>query len=221
MSNNNAWAEQVAQAVQSEGRTATGKRRELLTKVWQLTEKEVQQGFSGKGMTLKQLQNTYGAGAQMRCRVLRRHGVHQGQKPAKNEHGAPVIDAHGNPIMVDKIRLIDDSKRSGTNSRLMRLCETIAPCRFNYPAYVAQELYDQCQLLGIKKTPALVMSLDDTRAAYRQVPTSDPHMCVVCVYSYKKGETGARFYECRGHNFGHASSVCNYHIIGHPYCVAK
>lgn len=35
-------------------------------------------------------------------------------------------------------------------------------------------------------------------------------MCIVCVYSFAKGNTGPRFCECWGHNFGHVSSVCNY-----------
>ena len=52
--------------------------------------------------------------------------------------------------------------------------------------------------------------LDDMKPAYRQVPTSDPAMYIVCVYSFAKGNVGPRFYECWGHNFDHVSSVCNY-----------
>jgi len=48
------------------------------------------------------------------------------------------------------------------------------------------------------------------KPAYRQVPTSDPAMYIVCVYSFAKGNVGPRFYECWGHNFDHVSSVCNY-----------
>jgi len=55
-----------------------------------------------------------------------------------------------------------------------------------------------------------MFSLDDMKTAYRQVPTSDPEMCIVCVYSFAKGNVGPRFYECWGHNFGHVSSVYNY-----------
>ena len=35
-------------------------------------------------------------------------------------------------------------------------------------------------------------------------------MCIVCLYSFEKGNEGPRFYESWGHNFGHKSSVCNY-----------
>ena len=46
-----------------------------------------------------------------------------------------------------------------------------------------------------KAVPQLVFSLDDMKAAYRQVPTSDPEMCIVCVYSFAKGNVGPPFYE--------------------------
>ena len=48
------------------------------------------------------------------------------------------------------------------------------------------------------------------RAAYRQVPPSDPEMCIVCIYSFDWGEVGPRFVENWGHHFGHSSSVSNY-----------
>ena len=56
----------------------------------------------------------------------------------------------------------------------------------------------------------LVFSTDDMRAAYRQVPPSDPEMCIVCISSFDRGEVGPRFVENWGHHFGHSSSVSNY-----------
>jgi len=85
---------------------------------------------------------------------------------------------------------------------LQRCCETIAPCRFTYLAYVADELVTQCAAQH-KALPQLVFSLDDMKAAYRQVLTSDPEMCIFCVYRFAKGNVGPRCYECWGHNFGH------------------
>ena len=209
MKTNGSWAQSVAREVASHGASAKGKRRSLLEKVWSLTEAEVAAGTSARGMTLKALETKYGKGAAMRCRVITRHGVHQGMKPARDKAGNALLNADGSPQMVDKIRLIDDSKRNLANSHLQKTTETIAPCRFTFMGYVAQELVRCCQLLGIK-TPQLIFSLDDLQGAYRQVPTSDPEMCIVCVYSFAKGDTGARFYECNGHTFGHVSSVCNF-----------
>ena len=37
----------------------------------------------------------------------------------------------------------------------------------------------------------------------------DPEMCIVCIYSFDKGNVGPRFVENFGHNFGHKSSVSN------------
>ena len=210
MKSNDAWATTVANEVVADFNRAQGKRKALLHKVWQLTEEEHANGLSGAGLTLTQLRAKYGAGAHMRCRVLKRHGIYQGQKQDCHPDGTKKFSADGRPVMVEKIRVIDDSKRSRTNDILMRLCETIAPCNFTYAGYVAQELHDQRQQLQRAANPPMVFSMDDMRAAYRQVPTSDPEMCIVCIYSCKPGQTGARFYECWGHNFGHASSVCNY-----------
>ena len=35
-------------------------------------------------------------------------------------------------------------------------------------------------------------------------------MCIVCIYSFKHGDEGPRFYESYGHTFGHVSSVVNF-----------
>ena len=209
MRSNGSWAHSVARDVAHHGASATGKRKSMLQQVWSLTEAEVAKGTSGPGMTLKALEAKYGQGAAMRCRVIARHGVHQGFKQARDHAGRLLFNSDGSPQMVDKIRLIDDSKRNLANSHLQRTTETIAPCRFTFMGYVAQELVRLCQTMGIKP-PQLVFSLDDLQGAYRQVPTADPEMCIVCVYSFAKGDTGPRFYECHGHTFGHVSSVSNF-----------
>ena len=63
-------------------------------------------------------------------------------------------------------------------------------------------------------------ALPGWQAAYRQVPTSDPEMCIVCVYSFAPGNCGPRFIEQYGHNFGHTSSVTNYYRVPLLMCQA-
>jgi hypothetical protein len=101
----------------------------------------------------------------MFCRVISRHGVHQGMplKPARDKAGNILLNADGSPQMVDKIRPIDNSKRNLANSHLQNTAETVAPCHFTLMGYVAQKLVRCCQLLGIK-TPQLIFSLDDLAA---------------------------------------------------------
>ena len=58
--------------------------------------------------------------------------------------------------------------------------------------------------------PAVTEPVTDSRAI-RQIPTREAGMCVVCVYSFDKGNEGPRFIEYWGHNFGNAASVTNYY----------
>ena len=144
MATNNSWATTLASAVNSEGLSAHGRRRELLRRSWDLTKKEVSQGFASQPMTLAQLKAKYKlVDGNLGCRPLQRHGIVQGQKQARDDQGLPVFEPGGAPKMVDKIRLIDDSKASLHNSTLIRCCETIAPCRFTYIGYVADETLRQ------------------------------------------------------------------------------
>jgi hypothetical protein len=162
MRTNDSWADNLAHDVSCQAKAASGTHLKLLKQTWQLTEAEVQAGYSGAGMSLTQLRTKYGRGVDMRCRVLRRHGVRQGQKQKKDASGNNITQSDGSPLMVDKIRMIDDSKRSLSNSMLQRCCETIAPCRFTYLAYVADELVTQCAAQH-KAVPQLVFSLDDMK----------------------------------------------------------
>ena len=165
MASNASWAARLASDVQQEADNAKGKQLRLLRDTWELTQQEIAKGFAGQPMTLAQLQTRYRSSAgSLTCRPLRRHGVKQGQKQAKDAGGAPVFNADGSPRMVDKIRLIDDSKRSFHNSTLIRCCETIAPCRFTYMGYVADEVHRQAAALG-QPAPALVFSLDDMQVS--------------------------------------------------------
>jgi len=152
-------------------------------------------------MTLAQLQAKYKLdGSNLACRPLRRHRIVQDRKQVRDAQGLPVFEPGGAPQMVDKIRLIDDSKASLDNSTLIRCCETIAPCRFTYMGYVADETLLQASALGVG-APELVFSLDDMKSAYRQIPTSDPEMCIICIYSFDKGNLGPQFVEQHGHKY--------------------
>ena len=170
---------------------------------------EVKAGTCEPGLTFKQLENRFGKGQHMRCRVIPRYGERQGQKPDVDSSGIPLLQEDGSPVMVDKIRLIDDSKRNSANDKLMRQTETTTLCRFTLIATIADKLVEMCRELGCA-VPRLVFSVDDLEGAYRQIATSDPEMSVICTYSYKPGDQGVRFFPCNGHTFGAKSSVTNF-----------
>ena len=132
MVTNAEWAKKVANSITNAFVRAGRDRRDLLEKVWSLTRKEIDEGIAGSPMTLSQLESKYGSGEKMRCRVLARSGIFQGWKPLKSDDGSVILDQCGDPLIVEKIRLIDHSKTSLTNSHLQLHHETIAPCRFTY-----------------------------------------------------------------------------------------
>ena len=160
MRSNHKWAKDLANEVSLHAKAASGKRLQLLRKAWSLTADETAAGYSGAGMTLKQLESKYGTGSSMRCRPIGRHAIRQGWKQLKDANGVGVTDVDGSPTLTEKFRLIDDSKRSLSNGFLQRLCETIAPCRFDYLGYVADELVSLCEQRG-EPVPCLVFSMDD------------------------------------------------------------
>ena len=211
MNSNNDWAVAVAKSVTAEARTARGEHLSLLHQCWQLTRKEHDAGLAGKPMTLSELQLKYGRGPHMRCRVIRRHAVKQGQKQMRDDNGNVLRNSDGSARMQDKIRLIDNCKTSLHNTRLQHCAETIAPCNFAYMAHVCEEIRSQAIARGLRHMPQVVFSLDDQFQAYRQIPTADPEMCIVCVYSFDSANPGPRFVEFFGHNFGQRSSVINYY----------
>ena len=209
MSTNDRWSEQLARQVAERATSSRGKALGLLRTSWELTKTDISAGFCGKPMTLAQLRAKYGSGPRMACRPIQRHGIVQGQKQQRGPDGVLMFHPNGAPVNVDKIRLVDDSRRSLHNSHLIRTCETVAPCPFTYMAYVCDAVVLQSRGMNVP-VPRVVFSTDDMRSAYRQVPTSDPEMCIVCIYSFDPGNTGPRFVENWGHNFGHTSSVSNY-----------
>ena len=160
-------------------------------------------------MTLAQLRAKYGLGPRMACRPIQRHGIVQGQKHQRGPDGLPMFHPNGKPVTVDKIRLVDDSRKSLHNSHLIRTCETVAPCPFTYMDYVCDAVVLQARGMNVP-VPRVVFSTDDMRSAYQQVPPSDPEMCIVCIYCFDSWNVGPWSIENWGHNFGHTSSVSNY-----------
>jgi hypothetical protein len=73
-------------------------------------------------------------------------------------------------------------------------------------AYVCDAVVLQARGMNVP-VPRVVFSTDDMRSAYRQVPPSDPEMCIVCFYCFDSGNMGPRFVE---NWVGHTSSVSNY-----------
>lgn len=161
---NDQWAQQLAHQVSKHAQAASrnAKRLGLLRQAWALTKADMQAGFCGKPMTLAELRAKYGTGDHMRCRPIQRHGILQGKKQQRDAQGRAVVHPDGSPVLVDKIRLIDDSRRSLHNSHLMRTCETVAPCGFNYLAHVCDAVVRQARALGVP-VPQVVFSTDDMR----------------------------------------------------------
>ena len=188
-----------------------------MREVWAATAKEVDGGWMGPGLTLEQLLEKYGNvdGSRpqngpvgtLNARVMMRHGVYQGYKQQKDKKGRPATDEQGAPVWVRKLRCIDDAKASGSNS-CQYTYETIAACGFDFIYHAADEVTRACKSAG-KQVPLMVFSTDDMRAAYRQVPCSQPGHTVVCIYKFGK-EAGPRFFSVHGFNFGHVSSVVTY-----------
>ena len=108
-----------------------------------------------KPMALAQLRTKYGSGANMACRPIQRHGVVQGTKPTCDADGQPLIHPDGQPVMVDKIRLCDDSRRLPHNTHLTRTCETVAPCTFTYLAHVCECVVRRASERGLTAPPVV------------------------------------------------------------------
>ena len=207
MSTNDRWSEQLARQVAERATSSRGKALGLLRASWELTKADISAGFCGKPMTIAHLRAKYGSGPQMACRPI--HGIVQGQKQQRGPDGLPMFHPNGAPVNVDKIRLVDDPRRSLHNSHLIRTCETVAPCPFTYMAYVCDAVVLQARGMNVP-VQWVVFSTDDMPSAYRQVPPSDPEMYMVCIYCFDSGNVGPQFVENWGHNFGHTSSVSNY-----------
>ena len=61
--------------------------------------------------------------------------------------------------------------------------------------FVCAEVVAQALVAGMRMIPQIVFSTDDMKAAYRQVPTRQPEMYIVCLYCFDKGNLGPRFVE--------------------------
>jgi hypothetical protein len=148
-------------------------------------------------MTLAQLRAKYGSGPRMACRPLQRHGIVQGQKQQRGPDGLLMFHPNGAPVTVDKIRLVDDSRRSLHNSHLIRTCETVAPCPFTYMAYVCDAVvFRLAKLVSMihdqpleSEDPTIICQIDFANAFQtpnRQLGTND---CIlgIALRTYDQG----------------------------------
>jgi hypothetical protein len=86
-------------------------------------------------------------------------------------------------------------------------------------AYVCYSVVLQSRGMNVP-VPRVVFSTDDILSSYRQVPPSDPDMCIICIYCFDPGNVGPPFVENWGHNFG--QSVENWgHNFGHTISVSN
>ena len=70
---------------------------------------------------------------------------------------------------------------------------TIAPFGFTFLASCCKEIVRQARARDMQRLPSVVFSLDDPKAAYRQVPMIDPQMCIVCMYSFDAHDPGPAY----------------------------
>lgn len=78
--------------------------------------------------------------------------------------------------MVDKIRLVDNSRRLLHSTHFICSCETVSTCFFTYMTYVHDTVVRQARTFSV---PVLqvVISKDDMMLAYRQIQLVIPE-CV-------------------------------------------
>ena len=201
MATNVQWAADVAKTVSTNAKRAMRdkahpERLATLHEVWDATMKEVKGMWMGPGLTLDELLDQYGnvdgsrpqngPKGTLNARVMMRHGVYQGYKQKKDNKGRPMFGEDGQPVLVRKLRCIDDARTSLSNS-----------CQYTYETNEG------------RPTPRMVLSTDDMRAAYRQIPCSQPGHTMVCIYKFGKN-AGPRFFPVHDFNFGHVSSVVTY-----------
>ena len=182
MASNVQWAESVAKTVSTNAKQAMRDqahpdRLATLHEVWDATMKEVKGMWMGPGLTLEELLDQYGnvdgsrpengpKGA-LNARVMMRHGVYQGYKQKKDHKGRPMFEEDGQPVLMRKLRCIDDARTSLSNS-CQYTYETITSCGFDFAYLAADAVVRACANEG-KPTPRMVLSTDDMRAAYNRM----------------------------------------------------
>jgi hypothetical protein len=187
-----------------------------LRSTWDVTEGEIRDGWMSKVMTEEEVlvkfgKDALGAVTPLRARVIHRYGIVQGKKLKKQQDGTIKE--------VDKVRCIDDCRRSGHNACQLTH-ETIATCHYDFLSHVADEIYHQCTMRGQKPPSTLVWGTDDMRSSYRQIPSRSPEHAIVAFWCFDKDNYGPRFSIVWGLNFGHKSVVINYNRSPELICFA-
>ena len=185
---NQRWTTSVAALVIREARAAIADGSTwLLERLWAVTLNERRSGHVKGPFSRRQLDGIFGVGG---WRCLRRFGVVQG------------VDASGLP----KVRAIDNARTALLNAA-STLFETITCISFEFAAIVAILVAAECARLSIPLL-ALTIGLDDMRAAYRRIPTSQPwYTCFAVWHAIKRRVV---YFYLNGHSFGAVSSVVNF-----------
>jgi hypothetical protein len=182
---NRIWRkESVVPRLEREAKRGSAAQREAARAVEAATDKELAKGYVKGPYNAKQLHKLFGKN---KWRPQVRFGVVQG----------------------DKVRPIDNAKAALLNAA-SRTLETIACITFEFPALVARIFFSVCCSLGLPML-ALLLGLDDIRAAYRRIPVRQPQFTVFAIWSFRRGRV--EYYWMPGHNFGLASSVLNFNAF--------
>ena len=107
----------------------------------------------------------------------------------------------------DKVRLADDATANGVNGAASTP-EKATMMPPDFAATVACRLYTLAARDGWLHELVVMISGDDEEHAYRNVPTSQPGLCIAYIIDPSTGKVVA--VARRGHSFGHALAVPNY-----------
>lgn len=167
---------------------------EILGRLHDATTKEVSDRLTGKAFPITSLVDRYSTF----YRIMPRFGILQ---PADTPTG-------------DKLRAIDDAKRSGSND-LTKMAETIVLSSVEFFAAASTAFHRAFTSRGVKM-PQLAIGLDDVLSAYRRVPNCQPGFAVFALWNPHAQAVDC--HELFGLNFGLRSSVTNFFRIPRLIC---
>ena len=176
---NNQWTTEVIRTVASAG-TDPSKAAEIAS-LYETTMKEVAEGHAVGPYTRKGIESLFGRG---RARPQVRFGKAE----------------------TSKVRAIDNMKgmrgNAATSTRETIVCITV-----EFAAIAAAVVLLACFLLGVAM-PAMVIGLEDMKAAYRRIPGAQPWYHGIAVFNPHTGRV--EFFYLPGHTFGSKAAVLNF-----------
>jgi len=189
---NLAWVNDLVHELRDDAESASGTRQTQLATLEALTAKEISKGLVGQPMTLEQL--------------LAQYGLSDAQGHAV---GVQCLVMRQFLLLQPKPQAVDDAKTSLSN-HAKRTYKTVSLPTPEHPALVSAEFLRVAGEAGIAPFP-LCLGSEDEDTAFRRVPTAQPEMTVVALYSPEQGEVV--FHQVFGYNFGLVSSVLNFNRV--------